>query len=107
MSATQYTALQAAARGHVRVTEMLGKQYVHNRDGGMTISTIRSLEAKGLLQREPLPASFAGSDHRARLHLTSHGVTALARAYGRPHPAAPDTRVAPKPALGSTAVRTR
>ncbi|WP_434597410.1 hypothetical protein [Streptomyces sp. A5-4] len=89
------------------MTEMLGKQYVHNRDGGMTISTIRSLEAKGLLQREPLPASFAGSDHRARLHLTSHGVTALARAYGRPHPAAPDTRVAPKPALGSTAVRTR
>ncbi|MCC2276236.1 hypothetical protein LKL35_12550 [Streptomyces sp. ET3-23] len=80
LNAVQHSALQEVARGHIRVSESLGRQYVHSRDVRVLISTLRSLEAKDLIAREPksAPPAYTGGPLPDRVRLTSRGTAAVA-----------------------------
>ncbi|MCD9193428.1 hypothetical protein [Streptomyces albireticuli] len=84
LDAVQHSALQEVARGHIRVSESLGRQYVHSRDVRVLISTLRSLEAKGLIAREPksAPPAYVGGPLPDRVRLTSHGAATVAAFIG-------------------------
>ncbi|MGW0312699.1 hypothetical protein [Streptomyces flavidovirens] len=111
LTATQYTALWEIARGHVVATSSLGRQYVHYRDARVLIGTLRSLEAKDLVERVPksAPSAYSGGPLQDRVRLTSAGATALASAIGLPRDAraAPSTALAPVPTPAQTAARSR
>lgn len=59
LSPAQYTALRAAASGHVLATDLFGKQSASIRSNRLPITTVRSLQAKHLLQHEMLPPPTA------------------------------------------------
>lgn len=104
LTALQYSALQEIVRGHIAVNESLGRQYVHSRDTRVLVSTLRSLEAKGLITREAksaLPAYYGGPPPD-RMRLTTPGTTALAARIGL-SPAAPTTTADPAPTPPSPA----
>ncbi|MEU2874211.1 hypothetical protein ABZ769_34305 [Streptomyces olivoreticuli] len=104
LTATQHTALRIAARGHVEITELIGKHYVSSRDVRLTITTIRALEDKGLLQRESRPTAAGGHQ---RVHLTTEGRRTLASTFGRPQRPAPSPPATAPPARATTAAPTR
>ncbi|MFD4829148.1 hypothetical protein ACFWPV_04715 [Streptomyces uncialis] len=84
LSATQNHALHAIAAGHVTISTHHSRSHVTNRTG-LTLATLRSLENRGLLHREPLPRTT--TEHR--LHLTAAGRTALTSAAAHQAPPAP------------------
>ncbi|MFD7017484.1 hypothetical protein [Streptomyces sp. NPDC059928] len=96
LTALQHSALQEIVRGHIAVTESLGRQYVHSRDTRVLVSTLRSLEAKGLITRaaKSAPPAYYGGPPPDRVRLTTPGTTALAARIGLP-PATPTTAVRP------------
>lgn len=89
LAAAELSALHAAARGHVVMAQSLGRQYVHSRDGRVRISTLRSLESKGLITREPPP--------RHRLTTTARPRTASASPPAERPPSPPSSRLPPPP----------
>ncbi|MEU8954989.1 hypothetical protein AB0C93_11860 [Streptomyces sp. NPDC048518] len=95
LSAAQHTALHEIARGHVVVTGSADRSYVHHRTTRVLISTLRSLEAKGLITRKAKSASpaYIGGSPQDRVHLTSAGVTVLAAVLALP----PATTAGPSP----------
>ncbi|MFD9817505.1 hypothetical protein [Streptomyces violascens] len=107
LTALQYSALQEIVRGHIAVAESLGRQYVHSRDTRVLVSTLRSLEAKGLITREAksAPPAYYGGPPPDRIRLTTLGTTALAARIGLTPaaPAAPATAVRPAPTPPSPA----
>ncbi|NIY65624.1 hypothetical protein [Streptomyces malaysiensis] len=84
LSPTQDAALRAIARGEVMINRLSDKPYVSRDDIRITISTIRSLESRGLVTREPCPPRL----HDERIHLTADGRRGLAATFGRPRPPA-------------------
>ncbi|WP_327352870.1 hypothetical protein [Streptomyces sp. NBC_01304] len=101
MSPAQEAALQAVARGEVTIAD--GKPYLRRDDLRLTISTVRALEARGLVAREDCPLWF----HDERLHLTAAGRRDLAASFARrPRPTALTTRPAPPlPAVAASRAR--
>ncbi len=71
LSAAQHTALHEIVRGHVVVTGSAERQYVHHRTARVLISTLRSLESKGLIARKAKSASPAYIGDRRRTVCTS------------------------------------
>ncbi|MFH8591530.1 hypothetical protein [Streptomyces rimosus] len=91
-SPAQYTALRAVARGEVTIAD--GKPYLHRDDLRITLSTLRSLEARGLVTREKCPLWL----HDERVHLSADGRRDLIATFGRlPAPTRTATRPPPAP----------
>lgn len=82
LSATQSTALRAIANGDVAITN--GKTVLRRDDLRISITTIRSLESRGMIVREDCPDWFRDM----RVHLTATGRRDLAASFARPRPAA-------------------
>ncbi|MFD5478604.1 hypothetical protein [Streptomyces hawaiiensis] len=91
LSPTQDAALRAVARGEVTITD--DKPFIRSEDLRVSISTIRSLESRGLAAREPCQLWLQDE----RVHLTTDGYRGLAAAFGQPRPPAPTTRPASRP----------
>ncbi|GAA4010091.1 hypothetical protein [Streptomyces plumbiresistens] len=101
LTAAQNAALRAVARGEVTIAD--NKPYVRADDPRVTISTVRALEARGLVTREECPLWLTDE----RVHLTPDGCRDLAASFGRPNRLAPTT-ARPAAALPqATASRTR
>ncbi|MCZ4103536.1 hypothetical protein [Streptomyces sp. H39-C1] len=98
LSLAQYTALRAAASGHVLATDLFGKQSASIRSTRIPISTLRSLQAKHLLQHEMLPPAHRDAAHQSRIRLSPAGVAALAALRSWPRPAPLITKGALHPA---------
>jgi hypothetical protein len=92
----QHVALRAVAQGEVTITAD-GKAYVRRGDLRVSISTIRSLEARGLVAREPCHLGLGLGLGDERVHLTPDGSRHLAAAFGRPRLPAPPAPVRPRP----------
>ena len=100
LSLAQHATLHAIARGDLSVDHHDGKVWVERSEIRVSISTVRALEARGLVTREtcPLPA------RADRIHLTPQGHRTLAASLGRSHSTAPTpTRAVPRSA--ATAAR--
>ncbi|WP_078655903.1 hypothetical protein [Streptomyces fulvoviolaceus] len=85
LTAAQDAALRAVARGEVTIAD--NKPYVRADDLRVTISTVRALEARGLVAREECPLWLTDE----RVHLTPDGCRDLAASFGRPKLLAPTT----------------
>ncbi|MEU8960530.1 hypothetical protein AB0C89_02310 [Streptomyces sp. NPDC048491] len=81
LSAAQNTALRAIAGGDVAITD--GKPVLRRDDLRVTITTIRSLESRGMILREDCPDWFRDE----RLHLSPAGRRDLAASFAHPRPA--------------------
>ncbi|GGU55060.1 hypothetical protein GCM10010211_19680 [Streptomyces albospinus] len=84
LSPAQHTALRAVAQGHVTIDRHNDKPRVSRDDLRISISTIRSLETRGLVGREETPRVL----HDERIHLTSDGCRTLAAGFGQVRPPA-------------------
>ncbi|MFD8814338.1 hypothetical protein ACFV23_23305 [Streptomyces sp. NPDC059627] len=101
LSYAQEATLRAVAQGKVTITG--GKPYLRSDDLRVSISTIRSLESRGLVAREPCPLRLPAE----RVHLTADGCQGLAAAFGRPRAPAltaarPSTNLSAKAARAAT-----
>ncbi|CAM5372399.1 MULTISPECIES: hypothetical protein [Streptomyces] len=97
-SPAQYTALRAVARGEVTIAD--DKPYLHRDDWRIALSTLRSLEDRGLVAREKCPLWL----HDERVHLSADGRRDLIATFGRP-PAPARTAARPAPAPKATPSR--
>ncbi|MFE5647561.1 hypothetical protein ACFQ8Q_00360 [Streptomyces cyaneofuscatus] len=100
LSSTQSTTLRAIARGEVTIRD--GRPSQRHDDIRVSISTVRSLESRGLAAREPCQPWL----HDERVQLTADGRRGLAAAFGRPRPSAPTT-VRPPSSPVTSAVRSK
>ncbi|MFD4575772.1 hypothetical protein ACFWNK_12280 [Streptomyces sp. NPDC058417] len=102
-SPLQNTALRAIAVGDATIAR--GKPWLSLRDTRVSIriSTIRALESRGLVAREPHPGWF----HDERLHLTAAGRRDLAASFAHSRPTAPHTTTpaAARPKAAASRVR--
>ncbi|GHD79518.1 hypothetical protein ACFQL8_19490 [Streptomyces goshikiensis] len=80
LAAAELTALHAAALGLVVMARGMGREYVHSRDHGVRIGTLRSLENKELIAIAPnsAPPAYEGGPPQDRIRLTCGGTTAVA-----------------------------
>lgn len=111
LSAVQRTALAETARGHVAASSSLGRESTRSRDPKVLISTLRTLEAKGLVERtaRSAPAAYVGGPpgpraphlsrhHRPRLgHRRTAGQTEHRTRHHTPPPACHRAGHRPKP----------
>ena len=98
-------ALLEVARGHISVTEDLGRQYVRGHDVSVPISVVRMLQAHGLIASEPrtAPPVYLGGIPHSRVRLTADGFATLSAILALP-PAVPSPAAArPVPTATSTA----
>ncbi|MFJ4800803.1 hypothetical protein [Streptomyces murinus] len=100
LSPAQHAALEAVASGRVTLARHLNKTHLGRGDARVSISTIRSLEDRGLVHHEPC----APVPPRERVHLTRDGRLALTAALARSRAAAPGA-VGPTNRPPSTATR--
>ncbi|MEU5000451.1 hypothetical protein [Streptomyces sp. NPDC021622] len=77
LSPAQHTALRAVVQGHVTIDRHDDKPRVSRDELRISISTIRSLEARGLGGREETPRIL----HGERVHLTADGCRTLAAGF--------------------------
>ncbi|MGW0710196.1 hypothetical protein ACWD4G_30285 [Streptomyces sp. NPDC002643] len=86
LTATQRTALEQIACGHVVASSSLGREFTRSREPKVLMSTLRALESKDLAERSPgsAPGAYHGGPPQDRVRLTSAGVTALAAVIGLP-----------------------
>ncbi|AZM57990.1 hypothetical protein DMA15_30005 [Streptomyces sp. WAC 01529] len=103
LSPAQRTALRAVARGFVTIDRHTDKPRVSHDDVRVSISTIRSLEARGLLNREETPRIL----HDERVHLTADGCRTLAASFGHPRPPALTAARPAQPRATATPARSR
>ncbi|MGW5442764.1 hypothetical protein [Streptomyces asiaticus] len=102
LSTAQDTALRAVAQGEVTIAD--DKPRVRRDDARVSISTIRSLESRGLVTREPCPLWLQDE----RVCLTADGCRGLAATFGRPRPPALTVaRPASRPAATAARAATR
>ncbi|MCY0933846.1 hypothetical protein [Streptomyces sp. H34-S4] len=110
LAMAELAALHATALGQVVVTQSQAREYVHSRSVVVRISTLRSLEAKGLITRDPAtaPPAFDSGPPQDRIRLTSAGVTATIGVLTLPPAAAAPTAPAvPHAPTASGPVRAR
>lgn len=103
LSPAQLTALRAIAQGHVTIARPADKLRTNRDDLRVSISTLRSLEARGLVGREETPRIL----HDERAHLTADGCRALVASFGHPRPAALTTARPAQPKAAATPARSR
>ncbi|MEU6144148.1 hypothetical protein ABZ848_27815 [Streptomyces sp. NPDC047081] len=86
LTATQRTALEQIACGHVVASASLGREFTRSREPKVLMSTLRALEAKGLAVRTPAsaPGAYIGAPAQDRVHLAPAGITALTSVLGLP-----------------------
>lgn len=102
LSRTQSTTLRVIARGEVTISG--DKAHLRRDEISVSISTIRSLESRGLVTREPCPLWL----HDERVHLTPDGHRDLAATFGQPRPPALTTaRQTSSPVTSAARARTR
>ncbi|ROQ70151.1 hypothetical protein EDD93_4658 [Streptomyces sp. 840.1] len=112
LSSVQCDALSEIARGHVVASSSLGREFTRSREPRVLMSTLRALEAKGLVERtaNSAHAAYVGGPPLDRVRLTSAGITALASVIGLP-PArpmtAPGTTPRPLPSPAPATARSR
>ncbi|MER5793293.1 hypothetical protein [Streptomyces sp. NPDC001980] len=99
LSHTQDAALRAVAQGEVTISG--GKPDIHSDSVRVSITTIRSLESRGLVTREPCLLRLRDE----RVHLTTDGYRGLAAAFGRPRAPAL-TAARPTTSLSAKTART-
>ncbi|MFF5438882.1 hypothetical protein [Streptomyces achromogenes] len=88
LSPAQQAALEAVAAGRVTLDQQEDKVLVERGTGRIAITTLRSMESRGLVRREPCALWL----HDERPHLTAEGCQALSAALtarGRPRSAPP------------------
>ncbi|MFF2508690.1 hypothetical protein ACFVTY_35795 [Streptomyces sp. NPDC058067] len=112
LNAVQRTALAEIACGHVVASSSLGREFTRSREPKVLMSTLRSLEAKGLAERtaRSAHAAYVGGPPLDRVRLTSAGITALASVIDAPAAGpstAPGTTPRPLPAAAQAATRSR
>ncbi|WP_242442176.1 hypothetical protein [Streptomyces sp. CB02460] len=75
LTAAQREALAEIARGHVVAGSSLGREFTRSREPKVLLSTLRALEAKGLVERtaNSALAAFVGGPPQDRVRLTSEG----------------------------------
>ncbi|MEU8954991.1 hypothetical protein AB0C93_11870 [Streptomyces sp. NPDC048518] len=103
LSPAQHTALRAVAQGFVTIDRHTDKPRISHDDVRISISTIRSLEARGLLGREETPRIL----HDERVHLTVDGCHTLAASFGYPRPPALTTARPAQPRATAAPARSR
>lgn len=102
LSPAQDAALRAVAQGEVTITD--DKPYLRRDDLRVSISTIRSLESRGLVAREPCLLWLQDE----RVHLTADGCHDLAAAFSRPRaPALTAARPTTSPSTKAARAATR
>ncbi|MBJ7004843.1 hypothetical protein JG491_33080 [Streptomyces sp. CRPSP2-6A1] len=102
LSPAQHVALEAVASGRVTLARHLDKTRLGRGDVRVSIRTIRSLEGRGLVHREPCALVL----HDERVHLTRDGRLALTATLTRPRVATPAAaRPANRPPSTATAAR--
>ncbi|MEV7394032.1 hypothetical protein [Streptomyces sp. NPDC091215] len=102
LSTTQNTALRAIAQGEVTITD--DRPIIRSDGVRVSISTIRSLESRGLVTREPCLLRH----HDERVHLTADGSRGLTGTFGLPRPPVPTAaRPASRPATIAARAATR
>ncbi|MEV5843625.1 hypothetical protein AB0M32_16855 [Streptomyces sp. NPDC051985] len=98
LSTNQGAALRAIAQGEVTITD--DRPIIRSDGVRVSISTIRSLESRGLVTRE----SCSRRHHDERVHLTADGSRGLAAAFGLPRPPGPTAaRPASRPIVARAA----
>ncbi|MGW2858220.1 hypothetical protein [Streptomyces sp. NPDC001205] len=102
LSPAQQTALRAVAQGEVTIDRHNDKTRVSRDDLRISISTLRSLEARGLVGREETPRVL----HDERVHLTADGCRTLAARLGPVQPPALTT-ARPVPLKAAAPARSR
>ncbi len=112
LTAVQRTALAEIACGHVVASSSLGREFTNSREPKVLMSTLRSLEAKGMAERtaHSAPSAYVGGPALDRVRLTSAGITALASvidASAAGPSTAPGTAPRPLPAATQAATRSR
>ncbi|NYV73251.1 hypothetical protein [Streptomyces sp. UH6] len=80
LSRTQFRALEAVAAGRVTLDRVQDRAHVRPDEFRLSMSTVRSLESRGLVHRETCPLPL----HDERLHLTPDGRTALTALFALP-----------------------
>ncbi|MER7932924.1 MULTISPECIES: hypothetical protein [unclassified Streptomyces] len=102
LSTAQDAALRAIVQGEVTITD--DRPVIRSNDVRVSINTIRSLESRGLVIREPCLLRH----HDERVHLTADGSHGLAASFGLPRPPAPTaSRPAGRPAAPAARPATR
>ncbi|MFI1929339.1 hypothetical protein [Streptomyces sp. NPDC020330] len=112
LTAVQRDALIEIARGHVVTGSSLGREFTRSREPKVLLSTLRALEAKGLVGRTAKSAhpAYVGGPPQHRVHLTAPGITSLASVIELPpaRPSAtPTTTPRTLPATTQTTARSR
>ncbi|MFJ6898117.1 hypothetical protein [Streptomyces hokutonensis] len=104
LTPAQRAALESVAAGHVTLTGLLDKTYVRRGHARITITTLRALQDRSLVSREPSPHTL----HGERIHLTSDGCRALAALLAQPRNARPTAmRSQTAPAVSATRAAAR
>ncbi|MEE4494999.1 hypothetical protein [Streptomyces sp. BE230] len=80
LTAVQCDALAEIARGHVVAGSSLDREFTRSREPKVLTSTLRALEAKGLVERtvNSAHAAYIGGPPQDRVRLTAPGITSLA-----------------------------
>ncbi|MFE9686752.1 hypothetical protein [Streptomyces sp. NPDC006285] len=113
LTAVQHTALAEIACGHVVASSSLGREFTRSREPKVLMSTLRSLETKGLAERtaRSAHAAYVGGPPLDRVRLTSAGITTLASfidaSAARMSTALGTTPRRPLPAATQAATRSR
>ncbi|MCX5410345.1 hypothetical protein [Streptomyces sp. NBC_00059] len=99
LTAVQCDALAEIARGHVVAGSSLDREFTRSREPKVLMSTLRALEAKGLVERtvNSAHAAYIGGPPQDRVRLTAAGVTSLASVIELP-PAGRASRPGRRPA---------
>ncbi|MCX5395649.1 hypothetical protein [Streptomyces sp. NBC_00102] len=102
LSPVQDAALRAVAQGQVTMFD--NKPHVRDDDLRFSLTTIRSLESRGLVKREPCQLLFRDE----RVHPTADGCRTLAATFGRPRtPARTVARPSTVPSVKAARVAVR
>ncbi|MFE4216261.1 hypothetical protein [Streptomyces sp. NPDC056844] len=112
LAAVQCGALAEIARGHVVVGGSLEREFTRSREPKVLMSTLRALEAKGLVERsaKSAHAAYVGGPPQDRVRLTATGITSLASVIELPPArlsAAPGTTPRPLRATAQPTARSR
>ncbi|MFE7272427.1 hypothetical protein [Streptomyces sp. NPDC057623] len=112
LNSAHRTALAEIAYGHVTASSSLGREFTRSREPKVLMSTLRTLESKGLAERTTgtARAAYVGGPPLDRVRLTPAGITALASVIDAPHAGsrtAPGTTPRPLPATAQATTRSR
>ncbi|MFD4177250.1 hypothetical protein [Streptomyces anulatus] len=112
LTAVQCDALAEIARGHVVASSLMEREFTRSREPKVLMSTLRALEARGLVKRsaDSAHSAYVGGPPQDRVRLTETGIASLASVLELPlarPSAAPGTTPRPLPAAAQATTRSR